>query len=71
MNENVGGIIILHLERFDLLYYKLKLSFMERKLFYEQPATEVLELRSEGVICTSDYNLTVTDPFDGLDEILL
>lgn len=43
---------------------------MKEKQKYCSPGTEVLELRSEGVICSSDHNLTVTDPFDGLDEIL-
>ena len=69
-----GGVVILHLERFDLLYYKLKLSFMERKLFYEQPATEVVELKAEGVICQSLHDAiesTITNPFEELEEILL
>lgn len=43
---------------------------MKEKQKYCSPGTEVLELRSEGVICTSDHNLTVTDPFDGLIENL-
>ena len=48
---------------------------MKEKQKYCSPGTEVLELRSEGVICTSDhnlsdYNLMVTDPFDGLFENL-
>ncbi len=43
---------------------------MKEKQKYCSPQTLALALKSEGVICTSDHNLTVTDPFDGLIENL-
>ena len=47
---------------------------MKHKLFYTQPTTDLLELRSEGIICESDPVLTVTIEFEdkpgygGIDE---
>ena len=37
---------------------------MNKKLFYTQPTTDLLELRSEGLVCTSDPVLTVSIEFE-------
>ena len=45
---------------------------MKEKQKYCSPGTEVLELRSEGVICTSNgTNTTVTNPFEDFTETVL
>ncbi len=33
---------------------------MKEKVLYTSPESEVIELKSEGVICASDPNLTLT-----------
>ena len=44
---------------------------MKEKTIYCPPETQVLVLRSEGVICTSvNSDMTITDPFDGIFENL-
>ena len=40
---------------------------MNKKLFYTQPTTDLLELRSEGLVCTSDPALTVQIEFGDRD----
>ena len=41
----------------------------QNKSTYESPQVEIVELKSEGMICASGGNVTPNNPFGGTEEI--